>query len=371
MSKPSIQFRDLFTKLADPRLDRHKLHPLHEILTVALCAMLAGAENFNDFARFGRDKETWLKTFLPLVHGIPSHDTFNRVFQLLKPAAFLDCFMRWTQRLRRAVRQEIVALDGKALRHALNTGQSLPYIVSAWASSNRLVLGQLQVADKSNEITALPLLLRQLELAGCIVTVDAMGCQKKIATEIKAARADYVMALKGNHEHIHAAVKTFLDDAVAGRATQVASYQTVEQDHGRSEVRRWYLSDQLDWLAERAEWAGLRTVGMVESVRQVGNQPPTTERRYFLASIGKDVRAFARATREHWGVENPVHWILDVHFGEDDSRARTGHAPENLATLRRLTLNLLRQDKSQRGSLRGQRKSAGWNDNYLLQLLGF
>ena len=370
MCSVPLNLLELFNDVPDPRLDRRKLHSLHEILTLAVLAMLAGAENFTDMEDFGNAKAAWLRTFLALEHGIPSHDTFNRVFQALKPEAFLDCFLRWTQSLRREVAQEIVALDGKALRRALNRGQSLPYIVSAWASSNRLVLGQLKVADKSNEITALPPLLRQLELAGCLVTVDALGCQKKIAKEIKESDADYVMALKGNHETVHAEVKRFLDDAIARQEVQVVSLETVEKDHGRLEIRRWYLSDDLDWFADKGQWEGLRTMGLVETVRQVGDQPPTTERRYFLGSIAKDIEAFARATREHWGVENPVHWVLDVLFGEDLSRARTGHAPENLATLRRLALNLLRRDPGTQRSLRRQRKAAGWNDSYLRQLLG-
>jgi predicted transposase YbfD/YdcC len=313
---------------------------------------------------FGRAKHDWFKTYLTLRHGIPRHDTFNRVFAALKPEAFLDCFLRWTQSVRQTVAGKIVAVDGKALRRAGAKGQSPRYIVSAWASANRLVLGQLKVADKSNEITAVPPLLRALELAGGLVTVDALGCQKQIAKEIIEADADYVLALKANQETAFDEVQRFLDDAVA-------QVETVEKDHGRLEIRRYWLSAELDWFADRPKWEGLRTVGLVESVRQEGQAAPTTERRYYLNSLGPGVARFAGAVRGHWGVENQVHWVLDVQMNEDQSRARAGHAPENLATLRRLALNLLRRDQTKARGLKGKRLSAGWNQDYLLQLLKF
>lgn len=344
-------------------------------MVIALCCLLCGGETFNDMEEFGHAKEAWFKTFLPLRSGIPRHDTFNRVFAALKPEAFLDCFLRWTQSVRQTIAGEIVAVDGKALRRAGAKGQSPRYIVNAWASANRLVLGQLKVADKSNEITAVPHLLRALELAGCIVTVDAMGCQTQIAKEIIEADADYVLALKGNQETAFAEVKRFLDDAVAQAQAQpppeLLFLETVEKDHGRLEIRRYWLSAELDWFADRPKWEGLRTVGMVESVRQVGDQPPTVERRYYLCSLRPVIAAFARAVRGHWGVENQVHWVLDVQFNEDQSRARTGHAPENLATLRRLALNLLRRDQTKHRGITGKQRSAAWNHDYLLQLLDF
>ena len=283
-----------FKDLPDPRVNRTKDHDLIDILVIAVCTLLCAGESFNDMEDFGHAKYDWFKTFLTLRSGIPSHDTFNRVFAALDPQAFLDCFLRWTQSLRQAVAQEIVALDGKASRRALNADQSVKYGVSAWAESNSLVLGQLKVADKSNEITALPESLRVLEPAGCIVTVDAMGTQKKIAKEILEADADYVLALKGNHETVHEEVKSFLDHLVAERtgpqavgaqlspaAATLAVLETVEKDHGRIETRRYYQSAALDWFADRAQWAGLRSVGMVEAVRQVGRQQ-TVGRRYYL-----------------------------------------------------------------------------------------
>jgi hypothetical protein len=274
-----------FKDLPDPRVNRTKDHDLIDLLVIAVCTLLCAGESFNDMEDFGEAKHDWFKTFLTLRHGIPSHDTFNRLFAALDPKAFLDCFLRWTQSLRQAVPQEIVALDGKALRRALNADQSVKYVVSAWAEDNGLVLGQLKVADKSNEITALPELLRVLELSGCIVTVDAMGTQKKIAKEIIEADANYVLALKGNHETVHEEVKTFLADAVAETskprpvgaklsiaAANLAALETVEKDHGRIETRRYYQSAALDWFADRAKWEGLRSVGMVEAIREIGGE---------------------------------------------------------------------------------------------------
>jgi len=370
------------SEVPDPRIDRRKDHDLIDILVIAVCTLLCAGETFNDMEDFGKAKYDWFKTFLSLRNGIPSHDTFNRVFAALDPKQFVDCFVRWTQSLRQAVAQEIVALDGKALRRALNQDQSVKYVVSAWAESNGLVLGQWKVADKSNEITAVPELLRVLELSGCIVTTDAMGCQRRIAKEIKEADADYVLALKGNQETVHEEVKTFLDAAVeeqqASRpvgaqrskaAAALASVATVEKDHGRLETRRYYQSDQLDWFADRSKWEGLRSVGMVESIREV-NAKTTVERRYYLTSLTLGVETFARAVRSHWGVENKVHWIMDVCFREDQSRARAGYAAENLATLRRLALNLVKREKTKKRGIRGKQLNASWDHAYLLRLLG-
>lgn len=376
---PKLSLIEHFQDLPDPRVDRTKDHDLIDILVIAICTLLCAGESFNDMEDFGHAKHDWFKTFLALRNGIPSHDTFNRVFAALDPQAFLDCFLRWTQSLRAAVKQEIVALDGKALRRALNGDRSVKYVVSAWAEDNGLVLGQLKVADKSNEITALPELLRALELAGCIVTVDAMGTQKKIAKEIKEADADYVLALKGNHETVHQEVKSFLDATVVERdakplrpsraAASLAVLETVEKDHGRIETRRYYQSAELDWFADRAQWEGLQTVGMVEAIRQIG-AARTVERRYYLSSLPVDVATFARAVRGHWGVENKLHWVLDVQMREDQSRARAGYAAENLATLRRLALNLLKREKTKRRGIRGKQLNASWDHAYLLRLLG-
>jgi predicted transposase YbfD/YdcC len=331
---------------------------------------------------FGEAKHDWFKTFLKLRHGIPSHDTFNRVFAALDPKQFLDCFLRWTQSVREAVPQEIVALDGKALRRALDKDESPKYVVSAWAESNNLVLGQLKVNEKSNEITAVPELLRVLELAGCIVTIDAMGCQKKIAKEVIQADADFVLALKGNQEKVHEEVKSFLDSTleekvkkrpkgavVPAEAQAMQVHQTVEKDHGRLEIRTYYQSDHLEWFADLGKWEGLRSVGMVESSREIAGEV-SVERRYYLSSLKLGVETFARAVRGHWGVENKVHWVMDVCFREDQSRARQGYAAENLTTLRRLALNLLKREKTKKRGIRGKQLNAGWDLSYLLRLPG-
>ena len=379
---PKLGLIEYFQAIADPRVDRTKEHALIDVLVIAVCTLLCGGETFNDMEDFGEAKKDWFQTFLSLANGIPSHDTFNRVFAALDPQEFLECFLRWTQSVRQAVPQEIVALDGKALRRAMNQKESIRYVVSAWAESNNLVLGQLKVSDKSNEITAVPELLRVLELSGCIVTLDAMGCQKKIAREIIEADAHYVLALKGNQETVHEEVKRFLDAAMveahalrpvgAGLcqpAAALAHVQTVEKDHGRLEIRDYYQSDYLKWFADLGKWEGLTSVGLVQSQREIDGVK-TVERRYYLSSLPLNVELFARAVRSHWGVENKLHWVMDVCFHEDQSRARTGHAAENLATLRRLALNMLKKETTKKRGIKGKQLNAGWDHSYLLKLLG-
>jgi predicted transposase YbfD/YdcC len=339
---PEVQTNKLTTtslvahlaRVPDPRVNRNKDHDLVDILVIAVCALLCAAETFNDMEDFGKAKRDWFQTFLKLRGGIPSHDTFNRVFAALKPEHFLECFLGWTQSVRAAVAQEVVALDGKALRRALNGDQSVKYVVSAWAEGNGLVLGQLQVA------------------------------------------------LKGNQETVHEEVKAFLDQTLVEKQTPrppgvklsaevagLAFLETVEKDHGRFEIRRYYQSDCLDWFADLGKWEGLKSVGMVESIREVAGKT-TVERRYFLSSLPLGVETFARAVRGHWGVENKLHWVLDVCFREDQSRARTAHAAENLATLRRLALNLLKREQTKKRGIRGKQLNASWDHPYLLRLLG-
>ena len=367
---------EYFSILPDPRVDRTLHHRLIDVVVIGFCATLAGGEGFNDMEEFGKAKEAWFRTFLELPNGIPTHDTFNRVFQALDPQAFLDCFVKWTESLRNAVSGEIVAVDGKALRRALEmgAGQALPYMVSAWATDNGLALGQAKVDEKSNEITAIPVLLRALELSGCIVTIDAMGCQKKIAREIVDADADYALALKGNQETVHDEVKAYMDDAVSRWAKAPATvpdldyFETVEKDHGRIETRRFWQSDKVDWFTDHGQWERLRSFGLAEATREIQGVV-TTERRYYLLSLSRDIRQFARASRRHWGVENSLHWILDVVFKEDQSRARLGYAAQNLATLRRLAINALKRETSKR-SMRLKVKRAGWDNDFLLSVLG-
>jgi predicted transposase YbfD/YdcC len=371
MEKPrKVNLITILKEVPDPRVDRRKLHSLSDVLCIAICALLCGADSFEDMEVFGEAKSDWFETFLELPHGIPSHGTFNRVFAAIDPEKFLECFMRWTQSLRSAVAEEIVALDGKALRRAINAGDCPKVMVSAWAAENGLALGQLKTSDKSNEITAVPKLLRVLELSGCIVTLDAMGCQKEIAKEIKEADAEYVLALKGNHGLTYGEIKGYLDEAIGRQAKELAYVELPDKGHGRLETRRYWQSGQLEWFEERSAWEGLQSVGVVEAVRECNGQC-SVERRYYLSSLSVDVKRFARAVRSHWSIENQLHWVMDVNFKEDQSRARSGYASENLATLRRWALNLLKADQQKKKrSLKGRMKAAGWDNRYLLHLLG-
>jgi len=373
--KPLIE---CFEELPDPRMDRGKKHKLVDILVIGLCSQLTGGSGFSDMEAFGKIRKDWLRTFLELPEGIPSHDTFNRCFAAIDPHAFLDCFVEWVRGICPALEGETVAIDGKALRRALNEGDSIPYIVSAWASENGLALGQVKVKDKSNEITAIPELLNALHLKGCIVTIDAMGCQKKIAANIIDKHADYVLALKGNHETVHDEVKEFFADAVLPCATQCADtvvedsmdfHQTFDNDHGRIETRRYWQSTDLGWFEDLPLWKGLKSIGMVESIRKVKGKS-SIERRFFLSSLPLDAEKLGKSIRGHWGVENALHWCLDVTFKEDDSRARTMNAAQNVATLRRIALNLVKKTPRKKTSQRQKLLVAALDPDFLKKLLG-
>ena len=367
-----------FSSINDPRVRRTREHKLIDILIIGICSVICGGEGFNDMETFGKAKQGWFKGFLDLPSGIPSHDTFNRVFSSINPKMFNECFIRWTETLRSKIGAEVVAIDGKALRRACEKGESMTYIVSAWATENELTLGQVKVKDKSNEITAIPELLRVLDVAGCIVTIDATGRQKKIAKEIIESDADYVLALKGNHSVAHDEIRTFFDDLIAPdpylapieTPEGMSCFESVDGGHGRVESRRYWVSSDINWFEDKEKWEGLQSFGMVESVREIGDTR-SYERRLYLMSLPCDAKEFAKAARGHWGVENPLHWTLDVTFREDDSRARSGHAAENMASLRRLALNLLKKDKAKPSlSIRRKRLMAGWNGEYLKSILG-
>lgn len=365
-----------FASIDDPRMNRTRQHKLIDILVIGLCSMITVGENFTDMEDFGKTKRKWLETFLELPNGIPSHDTFNRLFSAIDPELFLECFVRWVSGLCTSLENEIVAIDGKALRRSMNQGDSIPYIVSAWAVKRGLSLGQVKVDEKSNEITAIPKLLKVLGLAGCVVTIDAMGCQKDIAREIVKAKADYVLALKGNHSVAYGEFVDYFEELVpAGPGSdqdgpeEMSFFKTVEKGHGRIETRRYWHTDDIDWFADKKLWAGLRSVGMVEATRETGSKI-STERRLYLTSFEPDAKRFAEAVRGHWGVENQLHWSLDVTFGEDQSRARDKNAAQNLATMRRLIVNLLKNDDTKKMSMRRKRRVAAWDEDYLKVLLG-
>lgn len=362
-----------FSSVDDPRIDRTKRHKLIDILVIAICATICGAETWEDFELFGYAKLDWFKTFLELPGGVPSHDTFRRVFARLDPTQFQQAFLDWVRSVTRLTKGEVVAIDGKQLRRSadLAAGKNAINIVSAWAEENRMVLGQVRVDEKSNEITAIPELLRILEIAGCIVTIDAMGCQTEIASEIIRKQADYVLAVKGNQNHLFEDIVGYFDWALDDKFKQTSytTDETISGDHGRIEVRRCYATEDISWLRKKAEFKGIRSVAMVESERQVGEQEASRERRYYISSLEADAKRLNRVIRSHWSIENSLHWVLDIAFREDESRIRKDHGPENMTTLRHIALNLLKQDKSIKVGIKSKRKNAGWNGGYLLKVL--
>jgi predicted transposase YbfD/YdcC len=357
--------RPYFADLIDPRREtKNKLHKLGDIVMIVFCSVLSGIEDWVGMEEFAEQKEGWFRQFLELPNGIPSHDTLSDVFGRLCPVLFAEAFRRWVQVALPTLADDQICLDGKTLRGSRN-GDAAVHLVSAYAARARLVLAQRAVADKSNEVTALPDLLALLDLHGAVVTIDAMGCQRAIARQIVEAGADYVLALKDNHPTLNEDVTLWLDAEAARNRLPV--HETVDKDHGRVEVRRYVLSADLDWLEPKAAWAGLQAVGRVESHRVRGDHA-TTEYRYFLCSF-VDLPRFAAAVRDHWAIENGQHWVLDVQFGEDAHRARTGASAENLALIRRMALNTLRHNDPSKDSLRRRKLRASLNDDYRFQLI--
>jgi predicted transposase YbfD/YdcC len=373
---PGRGLRDHFADLPDPRVERTKRHRLLDIVTIAVCAVVCGADTWVAVEQFGKRKQAFLAQFLDLPNGIPSHDTFGRVFAALDPAAFEARFLAWVQATVPATAGQVVAVDGKTLRrsHDRGAGKGPLHLVSAWAVANGVVLGQLAVDGKSNEITAIPALLEVLALAGCIVTIDAMGCQKEIARAIRARQADYVLALKDNHPQLAADVASVFADALGPNAGgyAVGSHETLEKGHGRIERRRcWTIADPrvIAWLDPAGAWPDLRTIALVEGARGIG-AARTTERRTYLSSLGGEAARFLATVRGHWAIENRLHWVLDLAFREDECRVREGHAAENLAVLRHVALNLLRRETTATVGVQTKRLMAGWDDAYLLTVLG-
>lgn len=367
-------FQNHFTVVDDPRIERSKCHLLMDILFLAVCATIAGADGPSDIAEFGKQQIQWLRKYIALANGIPSHDTIGRVFSLIKPQQFQQAFLSWLETLMPEDGDALrfVPIDGKTLRGSLHRNEELKplHLVSAWATKCGLSLGQVAVDDKSNEITAIPKLLEMLELAGAIVTIDAMGCQKKIAKKIINKGAHYVLAAKDNQPALLKAIeRSFVKiDKHDNKDTGSRRYATQEKSRGRNEQRDYVIAPiPKEMLALKSEWKGLRTIGRVSAkVERDGKQ--SEEVRYFISSLPPKVKQFADAVRGHWGIENSLHWVLDVVFGEDASAIHVGHAPENFGFLRRFVISLLKRDTSE-GSLRRKRKRAAWSTSFLEKVL--
>jgi predicted transposase YbfD/YdcC len=360
-----------FAGLTDPRLKRTRRHELTDVLVIALCAVLGGADSWNEIQAFGEAKKAWFERFLALPNGIPSHDTFNRVFAALDPEAFRACFTSWMSAVCARLGLKHVQIDGKALRGSRGRKGTLGclHTVSVWAAEAGLTLGQVAVDDKSNEITAIPKLLELLDLSGALVSIDAMGCQKEIARQIVEAGGDYLLAVKENqptlYEEIRACFTEALDSEFAGLRHGV--YVSREEGHGRQEERIYSVIYDPPGLLSKGDWPGLKAIILVSRERREGGKV-SHEASYYISSSTAGVKRLAAGIRGHWGIENKVHWLLDVTFREDDSRARAGHAAENLAWLRRVSLALLRQDDGP-GSIKVKRKTAGWDTDFLERLL--
>jgi len=365
-----------FEAVEDPRMDNHnRRHNFHDILVITILGAICGADNWSEICHFAESKIDWLKSFLELPNGIPSHDTFGRVFSKIDPHEFEECFMEWISSLTIDISKEIIAIDGKTLRgsHNRKKGVKPLHLVSAWAVKNKLTLGQIKTEEKSNEITAIPRLLNMLDIKGSIVTIDAMGCQKKIAQQIVKKEADYVLALKENQETLHNDIASIFKMGWEGpkKYKKMLNRIKVEKtrSHGRIERRRYTLISARDNLSFSLRWPGLKGIGMIETTRTVNNEVEKSVR-YFLTSLDYErIDDFMAAARQHWGIEINLHWSLDVSFREDDNRVRSGNAAENLAIVRRIALNLLKQEKSVKNGITCKRKKAGWDHKYLLKVL--
>ncbi len=363
-----------FEGLPDPRTGNAKQHIFLEILIMAICAVICGADGWSDVELFAKNKKAWLKTFLKLPKGIPSHDTFGRVFAKIKPEEFQKRFIEWVRAIEELTAGQVIAIDGKQLRrsHDHEAGKAAIYMVNAWATQNQLILGQTKVADKSNEITAIPELLQLLEITGCIVTIDAIGTQTEIAKTIIESGGDYLLSVKENQGNLFEDIQYLFDVDVAHGFEHEHSYsKTVNKGHGRMETRECWAVDREEYLAlirKREQWKGLKSIVRIVSHRQMG-EAAEVQTRYFISSLPADAKAILKAKRSHWKIENQLHWVLDIAFREDESRVRKDHGAENLAVLRQMALNLLKREKTAKGGIHAKRLQAGWNNDYLLMVL--
>lgn len=373
--KPLEAIEEHFSKVNDPRIDRRKEHKLIDMIVISICAVICGAEGWTDIENFGNSKQPWLKTFLELPNGIPSHDTFGRVFSMLDAQQFQLAFYEWVLAVNEIVHGQIINIDGKRLAGSEDNflGKRAIYMVSAWAEENEIVLGQRKVGEKSNEITAIPELLKLLAISGCIVTIDAIGTQTQIAKTIVEAQADYVLSVKENQGHLFEDISVLfaVDQAHDFKYANLERHQETNKGHGRIETREcWSTSDPayLNLIRDRENWVGLRSIAMVVSTRRVGDKQ-TKKIRYYISSLPGDPKRLLHIVRRHWAIENELHWVLDVAMNEDHSRVRKDQAPENLAVLRHIALNLLKQEKTAKGGIHAKQLQAAWKEDYLLKVL--
>ena len=362
-----------FEQLEDPRMDRTKKHSLRDILTIAICAVICGADGWAQVEEFGDCKKKWFTTFLELPNGIPSHDTFGRVFAMLDPQAFEQCFLAWINELAVASEGRLVAIDGKAIRRSLDaaSGKEAIHMVSAWCTANHMVLGQLAVDAKSNEITAIPKLLKLLDVKGAVVTIDAIGCQKKIAETIIDQGADYVLQLKGNQGSLHEETTELFDQCLTDDCHGIAytTAKTTNGGHGRIEQRQIWATSEIGWFAEKGKWKNLRSLIRVQAKRTLNGQT-SDEYRYYISSLSaENPQRLLEYIRGHWAVENNLHWCLDISFADDERRIRKGHGAENYARLCRIGLNLLKAQTKHKAGIKTKRLCCGWSHDYLLRVL--
>lgn len=361
-----------FSNLSDPRVLGRTQHKLIDIITIAVCAVISGANGWVEIETYGKSKQSWFERFLELPNGIPTQYTFRRVFIALSPDELESCFLQWVKAMFTVANGQVVPIDGKTLRgsHDRSAGKAPIHMVSAWASENGICLGQIKTEDKSNEITAIPELIKRLDLQDCTVTIDAMGCQTAIAEEIVNKGADYILALKGNQSNLRDNVQLFFEDAKQSGFKDISydDYETIDGEHGRIETRKIAAVSELNWLQGKEKWKGLTSIIMVDSEREV-NDERSQETRYYISSLGADAHLLADSIRSHWGIENSLHWRLDVGFREDECRIRKGNGARNFAVLRHIALNLLNQEKTMKTGVKPKRLRAGWDNEYLRKVI--
>ncbi len=357
-----------FEAMEDPRVERTKRHKFIDILSITIAAVICGCEDWNEIELFGNLKKEWLSTFLQLPNGIPSHDTFNRFFAALNPEVLQQCFLNWIQEVAHITEGRIVSIDGKRLCGSGAQGKkAIVHMVSAWCNTNNMVMGQVKTDDKSNEITAIPELLNLLDIQGCIVTIDAMGCQTDIAAQIADKGASYLLAVKGNQGHLFDDIKEAFEQTPA---LQQHTGSTLETGHGRIEKRSCHVIDDTDWICNSKEWKGLKSLIKITAKRTNKSSGEQSEEcRYYISNASFEAKQMLHATRQHWGIENKLHWMLDVNFHEDASRKRAGNAAQNFSIISRIALNLLQNEKSKKLSIKKKRLAAGWEHSYLENLL--